>query len=243
MLILPAIDLRGGLCVRLAQGDFDRETVYGSDAGEVARGFAAAGATWIHVVDLDGARTGEPQNWGLLESILASGLHVELGGGIRNVDRARAALELGVERVVVGSRLVQDPELSARFFGELGERVVAGIDARDGMVATDGWEAGSGISAEALARQVWDQGCRRVILTDIARDGMQTGPNLEFLQSVARVAPLRLIQSGGVGSIDDLEALAHSGVEGLEGVIVGRAIYEGAVDLAASVARFQFSAC
>jgi phosphoribosylformimino-5-aminoimidazole carboxamide ribotide isomerase len=235
MLILPAIDLRGGQCVRLAQGDFSRETVYGTDAGAVARQFAEAGATWIHVVDLDGARTGEPSNWNLLPGILETGLKVELGGGIRDLARAQAALDLGVSRAVVGSRLVQNEELSGQFFAAFGDRIVAGIDAKEGKVAIDGWETPSEVSAIELAQRVEAQGCKRIILTDIARDGMQTGPNLELLESVAQSVSIGIFQSGGIGSQAHLSRLAESGISNLEGVIVGRAIYEGTVDLAKAI--------
>lgn len=232
MLILPAIDLRGGKAVRLAQGDFARETVYGDDPAEVAKGFRDAGAEWVHVVDLDGARTGAPAHWNQIEEIATTGLNVEVGGGVRSLEAARRFLNQGAARVVVGTRLVSNPDLAANFFEELGGRVVAGIDARDGMVHISGWEAGSNITAVDLAIRVAGQGAKRIILTDIARDGMQTGPNLELLREVTRATKLPIIQSGGIGSLAHIRELLALGEGMPEGVIVGRAIYEGSVDLA-----------
>jgi phosphoribosylformimino-5-aminoimidazole carboxamide ribotide isomerase len=241
MLILPAIDLRGGYCVRLTQGDYSKEKVYDSDPIRVALDFESQGAAWIHVVDLDGAKSGEPKNWESIEGIVKSvGIPIEVGGGVRSLETARRLIDLGVERVVVGTKLIEDPDLASVFFSELGARVVAGIDARDGMVAVAGWITQSTISAKDLAVRMEASGVQRVILTDIAQDGMLTGPNIKLLQEVSGAVHIPIIQSGGIGSLADLKALSDLTEGRPEGVIVGRAIYEGkftvreAVDLCAS---------
>ncbi len=225
MLILPAIDLRGGYCVRLSQGDYARETIYDSDPVRVALDFEVQGGQFLHVVDLDGAKSGIPENLDAVRAIVrAVRMKVEVGGGVRSLESARALLDVGVARVVVGSKLVHDPELAHLLFTELGDRVVAGIDARDGKVAVSGWTETSSIDAVDLAEKMVSAGCRRIILTDIERDGMLTGPNLEFLEKVSAAVNIPIIQSGGIGSLDHIRQVAGSTAEG---VIVGRALYEG----------------
>lgn len=231
MLILPAIDLRAGRVVRLAQGDFGRETVYGDDPVSVARGFVNLGAGWIHVVDLDGSRAGGPVHWGEIAEIAKTGARVEFGGGVRSLEIAHRLLDIGVTRVVVGTQLVQDPERASLLFTELGEAVVAGIDARDGRVAISGWEESVQVSAVDLAVRIAGEGAKRVILTDIARDGMLAGPNLRLLAQVKAACGLPVIHSGGIGSLDHLRTLAALGDDAPEGVILGRAIYEGSIRL------------
>ncbi|MGV3617079.1 MAG: 1-(5-phosphoribosyl)-5-[(5-phosphoribosylamino)methylideneamino]imidazole-4-carboxamide isomerase [Fimbriimonas sp.] len=237
MLIIPAIDLRGGRCVRLTQGDYGRETVYDLDPVEVALGFGREGAEIVHVVDLDGAKSGAPENLEIVARIVREGgLPVEFGGGVRSLETARRLLDLGVARVVVGSKLVQDAELSARFFSELGDRVVAGIDAREGKVATIGWTETSGVSAVELAQRVEAAGCRRIILTDIARDGALRGPNVDLLREVVGAVSIPVIASGGVSVVEDLRVLREAFPAGVEGVIVGKAIYEDRFTVAEAVA-------
>lgn len=237
MLIIPAIDLRGGRCVRLTQGDYGRETVYDLDPVEVAQRFAAEGAEIVHVVDLDGAKSGAPANLEVVARIAKEGgLPVEFGGGVRTLETARRVLDFGVSRVVVGSKLVQDADLSAQFFSELGEQVVAGIDARDGKVATVGWTETSEVTAVELAQRVERAGCRRIILTDIARDGELKGPNLDLLREVATAVTIPVIASGGVAVVGDLEVLREAFPTGVEGVIVGKAIYENRFTVAEAVA-------
>jgi phosphoribosylformimino-5-aminoimidazole carboxamide ribotide isomerase len=237
LLIIPAIDLRGGRCVRLTQGDYGRETIYDLDPVEVAQRFAAEGAEIVHVVDLDGAKSGSPQNLEIVARIAAEGgLPVEFGGGVRTLETAHRALEAGVQRVVVGSKLVQDAELSARFFAELGDRVVAGIDAREGKVATIGWTETSEVTAVELALRVEAAGCRRIILTDIARDGELKGPNLELLRDVVSAVKIPVIASGGVAVVEDLVQLREAFPAGVEGAIVGKAIYENRFTVAQAVA-------
>jgi phosphoribosylformimino-5-aminoimidazole carboxamide ribotide isomerase len=231
VLIIPAIDLRAGNAVRLAQGDFHRETIYDTDPISVAGGFIDAGAQWLHVVDLDGARSGEPHHWSVLENIVRLGVPIQFGGGIRSLETAHRALELGVARIVVGTRLVTDPWFAARLFADFGERVAAGIDAREGHAAASGWEQNSELRAEEVATKSAQDGCRRIILTDIQRDGMQSGPNTELFMAVKRASALPVIHSGGIGSVADLRVLAGLGADAPEGVIIGRALYEGTLVL------------
>ena len=228
MLIIPAIDIRGGQCVRLSQGDYNQEKVYGSDPVQMAIDFEQAGAQYIHVVDLDGAKAGEPQNWTEIGALLkAVKVPVEIGGGVRSLETARKLLGLGASRVVVGTKLVQDPELARALFELLGDAIVAGIDARNGFAAVSGWTEGSSIHAKDLARQMEQMGAKRIILTDIAKDGMLTGPNIALLDEVSEAVSIPIIQSGGIGSLDHLKSLFTQPLRKPEGVITGRAVYEG----------------
>lgn len=243
MLILPAIDLRGGQCVRLSQGDYSKEKVYDSDPVRVASEFEAQGAPIIHVVDLDGAKAGEPKNWAALEGIVkAISIPIEVGGGVRSLEMAKRLLGIGVQRVVVGTKLVEDEKLAELLFTELEDKIVAGIDARDGKAAVAGWVQQSSISAVELAVKMEKLGARRIILTDIAQDGMLTGPNTALLLEVSQTVTIPIIQSGGIGTLKDLELLYDMKEGRPEGVIVGRALYEGrftarqAVELAESFA-------
>jgi phosphoribosylformimino-5-aminoimidazole carboxamide ribotide isomerase len=238
MVILPAIDLRGGKCVRLIQGDYGQETVYGDDPAAVARGFAEEGATWIHVVDLDGAKTGEPVHLEALRAIRdAAGVAIEFGGGIKDERGLAMALEAGATRVVLGSAIVRDPDFAERTFNELGDRAVAGIDARDRKVAVHGWLETSEIDAVEMAIRVRDMGAQRIVLTDIARDGMLTGPNLDLLREVSEACGLPIVQSGGIASLEDLDALLALGSAAPEGVITGKAVYEGRFTVREAVSR------
>lgn len=237
MLILPAIDLRGGKCVRLAQGDYAREKVYFDDAAEVAAGFESKGAKWLHVVDLDGAKTGIPENIEQVKRIVAqTQLKVEVGGGVRSLETAQRLLDAGVTRVVLGTQLIKEPEWAKEVFRTLGDKVVAGIDAREGKVAVQGWLQTSEVTATELAVGMVNAGARRIILTDIARDGMLTGPNLQLLADVVSATKAPIIQSGGISSLQDLIDLKALGVNAPEGVIVGRAIYEGRFTVAEALA-------
>jgi len=233
VLILPAIDIIGGRCVRLTQGDYARETVYADDPSEVARSFSDAGASWIHVVDLDGAKAGAPVNLATIEKIVSAvSCSVEVGGGVRDFDSVDALLSIGVARVIVGTKIVKEPSWAASLFAKYGDRVVAGIDARDKMAAVAGWTEGSTVSALELAQRVSSQGCQRIILTDIATDGAFTGPNLDLLREVAGGVSIPVIASGGVSCLADVEALSSMRDPSVEGVIIGKAIYEGRVSLA-----------
>lgn len=236
MTIYPAIDLLGGKCVRLVHGDYDTSTVYGEDPGAMAVAFRDQGAEWIHAVDLDGAKAGEPVNLAAIESIVACGLPVQVGGGIRNEQTIEQVLNLGVRRVILGSVLVRDAEFARRAFERFGDQIVAGIDAKNGLVATQGWLETSDTTAGDLAKQMVEAGARRFVFTDIGRDGTLAGPNLEALSQFIEAAGVPVIASGGVGEESDV-ALLRAMHPTPEGVIIGKAIYEGRVDLRRIVGR------
>lgn len=225
MLIIPAIDLRGGRCVRLTQGDFSRETTYGEVPSEIARHWRDLGAVWLHVVDLDGARAGQPRQLELVKRIADLGVPVELGGGLRTADDVAAAFAAGVTRVVVGTAAIENPALLARLVDEHGpERVVLGVDARGGRVAVRGWETVVDRSALSVVEQARDAGVTRVIYTDIERDGTLTSPNFAETRVIAACG-VSVIASGGVSRREDVERLAV--IPGVEAAIVGRALYTG----------------
>jgi phosphoribosylformimino-5-aminoimidazole carboxamide ribotide isomerase len=224
--LYPAIDLRGGRVVRLYQGDFDQETAYGLYPVAVAEGYAAAGATWIHVVDLDAARTGTPGNRTVIAAVAAAlrgtGTRIQASGGVRDRASAEALLACGVDRVVLGTAAVEHPELVWDLAGH--HQVAVGIDARGGDVAVRGWTEGSGVDLFDLLARFADRGVAAVIVTDIGRDATLRGPDLDGLAAVLDATAIPVIASGGVGTLDDLRALAPLG---LEGAIVGKALYEG----------------
>jgi phosphoribosylformimino-5-aminoimidazole carboxamide ribotide isomerase len=242
MELFPAIDLRSGRYVRLRQGDYAEETVYGDDPVALAAGFAQAGAHWIHVVDLDAARTGSPVNRDVIAAIVraASSARVQSGGGVRSVQSAAALWSAGVARVVVGTAAVEDPSLVSSLAAERPGGVAVGIDTRDGQVAIRGWVEGSGLRVEEVLGRVAGAGVAAVILTDIGRDGMLAGPDLAGLTSALAVVPasVDVIASGGVATISDLVALAalDAGGRRLAGAIVGKALYEGRFSVAEGVA-------
>jgi phosphoribosylformimino-5-aminoimidazole carboxamide ribotide isomerase len=237
--LFPAIDLRDGRCVRLYQGDYDRETVYGDDPVAQARAFAADGAPWIHVVDLDAARTGDPVNRAAVAAIAAAvDVPVQTGGGVRDDAAADALLSSGVRRVVVGTAALDDPDWVRRLAGRHPGRVAVGLDARGRDVAVRGWVEGSGHDLVDVARRFDDAGVAALVVTEIGRDGTLEGPALDQLSDVLAATGLDVVASGGVGSLDDLRALAMLAVDGrrLAGAIVGRALYEGAFRLSEAVA-------
>ena len=237
MIVFPAIDILGGRAVRLAQGDYDRVTVYNENPFLVARQFAEQGAEWVHVVDLDGARTGVPENIRIIERIANdSGLKVEVGGGIRSLATLKRLAFAGVLRCVLGTKLVTDREFVDDAVAKYGDRVVAGIDARDGMVAVEGWREGTATPADELVGELTALGVRHLVYTDISRDGMQTGINAPAYSHVASVAGFPVVASGGVSTLDDIRALVALGPDAIEGVIAGRAIYEGAFTLPEALA-------
>jgi len=234
--LFPAIDIRGGRCVRLHQGDYGRETVYGDDPVAQAVAFVEAGAGWIHVVDLDAARTGVPENRDVVAAIAeAVDVPVQTGGGIRSVEAASVLFDAGVERVVIGTAAIKDLDLVRRLARD--HRVAVGLDARAGEVATDGWLVGSGRTVLDVARSFADVGVDAFIVTDISRDGTLEGPDIGGLIEVLGATSVDVIASGGVGTPDDLRELAAVEVDGrrLAGVIAGKAIYEGHVDVAEAV--------
>ena len=226
MIVIPAIDLRGGKCVRLTQGDYQQETVFDDDPLAVARRWEAAGAGWLHVVDLEGARDGVPQQRETIAAIVeALAIPVQVGGGIRSRSHASDLFEAGVARIVLGTAAVNDPQLVLDLLAEHGaERIIVGVDARDGLVATQGWLETSSVGALDLIKRMRDAGVQRVVYTDIERDGMLTSPNFEAVAEAAGLG-IALVASGGVSKRSDLERLAT--IAGVEATIVGRALYTG----------------
>jgi len=241
MILYPAIDIKGGRCVRLLQGKADAETRYFDDPVEPAKHWQAAGAQWIHVVDLDGAFTGNPQNLDALGRIAALGVPVQFGGGMRSADNVRAALEAGASRVVVGTRACADADFVRELARGFGEKVAVGIDAKDGKVAVKGWVDVTEKTALELAREVAAMGIQTIIYTDISTDGMLTGPNLAAQREMCEAVPAHIIASGGVSQPEDITALAALAGElpNLHGVIIGKALYEGRVDLAKALASLK----
>jgi len=233
MTVYPAIDLRGGRCVRLLQGAFERETVYGDDPVAVARGFEAVGARWLHVVDLDGARAGHPVQHELVARICAAvHIPVQLGGGLRDRAAIEAAFATGASRVVVGTTAAHDPDRCGELCAAHPGRVVVGLDVRAGQVRVAGWTEAATPDPLALARRVATLGAAAIVYTDIARDGTQGGPDLERTSAIARAAGVPVIASGGIGSLDDVRAVAARAADGVAGMIIGRALYTGAIRLA-----------
>ena len=240
MLIVPAIDLLGGRCVRLHQGDYDRAETYDLDPVEVARGFVTAGARRIHLVDLDAARTGAATNRQVIAAIRkAVDVVVEVGGGVRTDADVRALVELGVDRLVVGTVLVKDPDLVASWVETFGAKFIAGIDARDGQVKVSGWEEGSAVEDVELAARCRSLGLISIVYTNIARDGMLAGPDLDRTLLVAGASGLPVILSGGIASWADFEAIRRADHPLLAGVITGKALYKNRIDLSAVIEEFQ----
>ena len=237
MLILPAIDLRGGNCVRLVKGDFKQETIYSEHPEEIALRWEGEGAEFLHVVDLDGALAGEPQNMDAIKRILqAVTIPVEVGGGIRSMESIDRLLSSGVSRVILGSVAVHKEELVQEACSAYGNRIVVGIDAKKGIVATDGWEKSASISAVELAKKLGAFGLETIIYTDISRDGTLSGVNVTETAHLARASGIKVIASGGVKSISDIEELKKRECDGIIGVIVGKSIYEGTLSLTEAIA-------
>ncbi|PQV64407.1 1-(5-phosphoribosyl)-5-[(5-phosphoribosylamino)methylideneamino] imidazole-4-carboxamide isomerase [Abditibacterium utsteinense] len=228
--IIPAIDIRGGKCVRLIQGDYNQETVYGDDPLEMAKRWAGEGATRIHIVDLDGAKGGVSSNLEVIQKIAGElKIPVQVGGGIRNFEALDALLDAGVQRGILGTQAAKDPHFAEEAFAIYADAVILGIDARDGKIAVEGWQETSNVSAVQFAKYMVEAGCMRIIFTDIARDGMLTGPNLEALREMAKAVEIPIIASGGVKSSLDVAPLRE--IEGIEGLITGKAIYENRATL------------
>lgn len=234
MIVYPAIDLRGGRCVRLTQGDFQRETIFAEDPVEVARRWVSEGAEWLHVVNLDGALgISGKTNLDALERICrAVSAKIQFGGGLRSAGDIDGVLELGVSRVVLGTVAVHQPEVVAQALAEHGpERVAIGLDARDGLVAVQGWTDVSKLTAVALGQRMARAGVERVVYTNIAQDGTLSGVDVEGARDLARATGLKVIASGGVSSYEDLRRLYECAAEGIEGVIIGMALYRGVLQL------------
>ena len=235
--LIPAIDLLGGRCVRLAQGRYDEATLYGDDPAEVAARFCEHALRRLHVVDLDGAKAGRPVNRGAIAAIVAAakGVPVQLGGGLRTAAAIEESLALGVQRVILGTAALRAPDLVRDCAQRFPGRIAVGIDARDGRVAAEGWTEASDVDVGELARRFEDAGVAAIIHTDIVRDGMLQGPNLEASAALAALVSIPVIVSGGVASLEDIRRTVLLAARGVAGVIVGRALYTGAVDLAAAL--------
>ncbi|MCA9510259.1 MAG: 1-(5-phosphoribosyl)-5-[(5-phosphoribosylamino)methylideneamino]imidazole-4-carboxamide isomerase [Myxococcales bacterium] len=237
--VIPAIDLLDGRAVRLAQGRYEDATVYDDRPALVAGRFVAAGATRIHVVDLDGAKAGRPVNGVAIRKVVSAAgrVPVQLGGGLRTLAAVESALELDVDRVILGTAALRDPDLVRDAARRFPGRIVVGIDAKDGRVAVEGWLEASDVAAVDLARAFEDAGVAAIVYTDIARDGMLGGPNLDATVALARAVAIPVVVSGGVATVDDLVAAARRAGDGIAGAIVGRALYTGAIDLEAALER------
>lgn len=237
MIVFPAIDLKAGQVVRLAEGDMNRATIYGDNPAAQAQIFANAGSQFLHVVDLDGSFAGRAENREAVEGILQSFEgHVQLGGGIRTREAVAGWFDLGVSRVVMGTAALKDPQFVKDMAREFPGGIVVAVDARDGFVATEGWAEVSDVSVVDLARRFEDAGVASLLFTDIGRDGLLKGANIEATVDLARRVDIPVIASGGVKGLDDIRMLSLHAHEGIEGVITGRALFEGRLDLAAAIA-------
>jgi len=236
MLIIPAIDLKDGRCVRLFQGEMDKETIYFDDPVEAAQHWVAEGATFIHIVDLNGAVEGQPVHTKEIAAICRqTGLSVELGGGLRSIEAVEAALSLGVTRVVIGTAAYDNAEFLRALCKKFPGKIVVGIDARQGKVAVKGWKETTAMDAIEFAKRCAGDGASRIIYTDISRDGTREGVNIEETLKIARAVKIPIIASGGVATLNDLRRLLPIEKEGVEGVIVGRALYAGAFTLSEAI--------
>ena len=229
--VIPAIDLIDGKCVRLTQGDYSQKTIYNSDPKTVANQFLDAGFDFVHVVDLDGAKTGKPVNLATIEEIASTGITIELGGGLRNKSHIEQAINAGASDLILGTKLLDQGPVIKEWTKLFPRRLVAGIDAKNGLVAVRGWGKTSSITAVELVKKIEPLGFSRIIYTDIQKDGMLAGPNIEQLKSIADITQLPVIASGGVSSLEDIENIKSLVYLGIEGVIVGKAIYEGKLTL------------
>lgn len=239
MQVWPAIDLRGGNCVRLRQGDYERETVFGRDPAAMARRWVADGAECLHLVDLDGARDGQSVNRDAVEAILAAvDVPCELGGGIRDEETIDRMLGLGLSRLVIGTKALKDPAWFREMCHEFPEKLAVGIDAKDGFVATDGWLEVSEMPATQLAASLANEPIAAIIYTDIAKDGMMAGPNVEAMAEMSNAVDVPVVASGGVTTVRDVERLAQTGVDGC---IIGRSLYEETLTLAEALAAADIS--
>lgn len=236
MEVIPAIDLIEGRCVRLYQGDYAQTEVFNNNPVEVARQWADQGASRLHLVDLDGAKSGKPENWQAIEAIVrAVDVPVEVGGGLRDRTRVTDLFSLGVRYAILGTAAVNNPDLVSDLSAEFSNQIIVGIDARNGKVATEGWLETSDIDAIALAQQMEQRGAAAIIYTDIQRDGTLQGPNIAALRAMAKAVSMPVIASGGVGNLRDLLSLLPLEAQGVEGVIIGRALYTGDVSLKEAV--------
>lgn len=239
MIIFPAIDIKDGQCVRLYQGDYSQVTTYATDPVEVAQRWQAAGASWLHIVDLDAAAQGQPVNLALIARIrAATSSRIELGGGMRSLSHIQQMLDIGIDRIILGTVALTNRNLLQEALSRWHEQIVVGLDARNGQVAISGWRETAPVQATALATELRASGVRRFIYTDIARDGTLQGPNLNALREMNRAItePASLIASGGISSLEDLRSLATLNIEG---AIIGKALYTGAIDLATAISTCE----
>lgn len=238
MQLYPAIDMKNGKCVRLTQGLFDNVKVYGDSPADMAKLWASQGATFLHLVDLDGALAGHSVNESAIRAIVEQvKTPVELGGGLRSREAVQYMLDLGVSRCIIGTKAAQQPEFIRELVDQFGpERIVAGVDAKDGMVAVEGWERTSALTALELCLKMKGYGVRHIVYTDISRDGMLTGPNVPYTKMLTEKTGLDVIASGGVSSMEDLENLYKNGIQG---AIIGKALYENRIHLPEAIARYE----
>jgi phosphoribosylformimino-5-aminoimidazole carboxamide ribotide isomerase len=240
LILYPAIDILDGRAVRLAQGDYERETAYDDDPVVAARRWEGDGARWLHVVDLDGARAGEPVNLEHVRRIVAAvSIPIQLGGGLRDSKMIEEAIASGVERIVLGTAAIRDPDLAEAIAAAHGERVVASVDERGGHVSSEGWTEESALAPAEAVSALTDRGINRFVYTPVDVDGLMEGPDLDSLRTVAEATDAEIVYSGGVGTLDHLRSLAALGLDNLGGVIVGRALYEGRFSIAEGQAALE----
>jgi phosphoribosylformimino-5-aminoimidazole carboxamide ribotide isomerase len=235
-IIYPAIDIRGGKCVRLVQGDYNRETIYNDNPAEVAADWESQGAQWIHLVDLDGAKAGEPINGQLIANIAERvSIPVQIGGGIRTMENVERLLDAGISRVIIGTAAIENRQFVYEVLDKYGDQTAIGIDARNGFVATRGWLETSEVKADVLAKELAERGAKTFIFTDISRDGMMEGPNVEAIVALAQASGQAVIASGGVSKLDDLIKLSEQHTNGIAGAIVGKALYTNNINLESAI--------
>jgi phosphoribosylformimino-5-aminoimidazole carboxamide ribotide isomerase len=236
MEIIPAIDIRGGKCVRLYQGDYNQETVFAENPVTAALTWYSQGARWLHIVDLDGASTGEPRNMGVVEEIMKEGrLLIELGGGIRQEDVAGKLLSQGVSRIILGTAAIENRELVEKLCQQFGEAIAVGLDARDGRIAIHGWQKNTAVDVLRLSREMVDAGAKRFIYTDIKKDGTLTGPNFDMISRLLAEADVPVIVAGGISKAEHLQRLKELGAEG---AVIGKALYTGDINLGEAIINF-----
>lgn len=233
MIIYPAIDIRGGQCVRLIQGDYTKETVFSKNPVEVAKAWESQGAKWIHMVDLDGARSGIPENMDVILKIRkAVDINIQVGGGIRNFDTVEKYIKSGINRIIFGSAAIESLPLVEQAVKKFGpDKVAVGVDARKDMVATQGWTKDSGMAVEDVLNRLGKIGVERIIYTDISKDGMMKGPNLQGISNILKIGGFKIIASGGVASMEDVMNLMKYEEAGVDGIIIGKALYTGELNL------------
>lgn len=238
MQLYPAIDMKGGKCVRLTQGLFDHVKIYADTPADMAKLWCSQGATFLHLVDLDGALAGHSVNEEAIRQIVRSvSVPIQLGGGIRSEEAIETMLKLGITRCIIGTRAVENPEFIRDMVARFGTgRIVVGVDARDGMVAIEGWEKVSNLSALELCRQMHGFGVKHIVYTDIAKDGMLNGPNIPYTKLLTEETGMNIIASGGVSCMEDLEQLSQAGIQG---TIIGKALYENRINLTEAAAKFE----